>query len=93
MQTRFRKSTTVVKHTGLNESDDSAESENEGATSDNPSDNNSGGVSKGMKRRGVAPYVIDAEQDAELCIMCIYVCMYFLLCAPIRHFSDEASWE
>ncbi|TMS17804.1 Transcriptional regulator ATRX [Larimichthys crocea] len=35
-----RKSTTVAKHTGLNESDASSESENDGATSDNPSDNN-----------------------------------------------------
>ncbi|KAM9356604.1 transcriptional regulator ATRX [Symphorus nematophorus] len=42
-----RKPSTVVKHTGLNESDASAESENEGATSDNPSDNNTGSVSKG----------------------------------------------
>lgn len=43
----FRKCTTVVKHTGLDESDESAESENEGATSDNPSDSNMGGGSKG----------------------------------------------
>ncbi|XP_041799426.1 transcriptional regulator ATRX [Chelmon rostratus] len=42
-----RKPTTVAKHTGLNESDASAQSENEGATSDNPSDNNTGSVSKG----------------------------------------------
>lgn len=45
----FRKPTTVAKHTGLNESDTSAESENEGATSDNPSDSNTGSASKGMK--------------------------------------------
>lgn len=44
----FRKSTTVAKHTGLNESDTSAESENEGATSGNPSDSNTGSASKGM---------------------------------------------
>lgn len=43
----FRKCTTVVKHTGLDESDESAESENEGATSDNPSDSNTGSGSKG----------------------------------------------
>ncbi|XP_070818931.1 transcriptional regulator ATRX [Chaetodon trifascialis] len=42
-----RKPTTVAKHTGLNESDASAESENEGATSDNLSDSNAGSVSKG----------------------------------------------
>ncbi|XP_042349136.1 transcriptional regulator ATRX [Plectropomus leopardus] len=42
-----RKSTTVAKHTGLNESDTSAESENEGATSDDPSDNNTSSKSKG----------------------------------------------
>ncbi|XP_028271420.1 transcriptional regulator ATRX [Parambassis ranga] len=35
-----RKPTTVTKHTGRNESDASAESENEGAASDNPSDSN-----------------------------------------------------
>uniref|UniRef100_A0A671WV30 DNA helicase n=1 Tax=Sparus aurata TaxID=8175 RepID=A0A671WV30_SPAAU len=38
--THFRKSATVAKHTGPNESDASADSENEGATSDNPSDSN-----------------------------------------------------
>uniref|UniRef100_A0A3Q1EI86 DNA helicase n=1 Tax=Acanthochromis polyacanthus TaxID=80966 RepID=A0A3Q1EI86_9TELE len=37
-----------AKHTGQNESDASAESENEGATSDNPSDCNTGSASKGM---------------------------------------------
>ncbi|XP_044060436.1 transcriptional regulator ATRX isoform X2 [Siniperca chuatsi] len=42
-----RKPATVAKHTELNESDASAESENAGATSDNPSDSNTGGVSKG----------------------------------------------
>ncbi|XP_044218981.1 transcriptional regulator ATRX isoform X1 [Thunnus albacares] len=42
-----RKPTTVAKHTGLNESDTSAESENEGGTSDNPSDSNVGSSSKG----------------------------------------------
>nr|XP_033489132.1 transcriptional regulator ATRX isoform X1 [Epinephelus lanceolatus] len=42
-----RKSATVAKHTGLNESDTSGESENEGATSDNPSDNNTSSASKG----------------------------------------------
>ncbi|XP_008282594.1 transcriptional regulator ATRX isoform X1 [Stegastes partitus] len=42
-----RKPATVAKHTGQNESDASAESENEGATSDNPSDCNTGGTSKG----------------------------------------------
>ncbi|XP_075958967.1 transcriptional regulator ATRX [Anarhichas minor] len=41
-----RKPTTVSKHTGLKESDASAESENEGATSDSPSDNTSS-ASKG----------------------------------------------
>ncbi|XP_074529669.1 transcriptional regulator ATRX [Halichoeres trimaculatus] len=41
-----RKPATVTKHTGLNESD-SAESQNEGASSDNPSDNNTGNASKG----------------------------------------------
>lgn len=35
-----RKSTAVTKHTGLNESDASAQSGNEGATSDNPSESN-----------------------------------------------------
>lgn len=43
----FRKPATVTKHTGLNESD-SAESQNEGASSDNPSDNNTGNTSKGI---------------------------------------------
>ncbi|XP_054453302.1 transcriptional regulator ATRX [Anoplopoma fimbria] len=42
-----RKPATVCKHTGLKESDASAESENEGATSDNPSDNNTSSASKG----------------------------------------------
>ncbi|XP_045885715.1 transcriptional regulator ATRX isoform X2 [Micropterus dolomieu] len=42
-----RKPATVAKHTGLNESDASDESENEGANSDSPSDNNTGSVSKG----------------------------------------------
>ncbi|XP_034739450.1 transcriptional regulator ATRX isoform X7 [Etheostoma cragini] len=42
-----RKPTTVAKHTELNESDDSVESENEGATSDNPSDSNTCSLSKG----------------------------------------------
>ncbi|KAM6952473.1 transcriptional regulator ATRX isoform 2-T2 [Lycodopsis pacificus] len=42
-----RKPTTVSKHTGLKESDASAESENEGATSDSPSDNNTSSASKG----------------------------------------------
>uniref|UniRef100_A0AAQ4RFL3 DNA helicase n=1 Tax=Gasterosteus aculeatus aculeatus TaxID=481459 RepID=A0AAQ4RFL3_GASAC len=42
-----RKPTTVCKHTGLKDSDASAESENEVATSDNPSDNNTSNVSKG----------------------------------------------
>lgn len=51
MPTLFRKPATVAKHTGLNESDASDESENEGANSDNPSDNNTGSVSKGMKYR------------------------------------------
>ncbi|KAM7000642.1 transcriptional regulator ATRX [Tautogolabrus adspersus] len=41
-----RKSATVTKHTEQNEPD-SAESQNEGASSDNPSDNNTGSVSKG----------------------------------------------
>uniref|UniRef100_A0A8D3DAN4 DNA helicase n=1 Tax=Scophthalmus maximus TaxID=52904 RepID=A0A8D3DAN4_SCOMX len=39
-------------HTGLNESDASADSENEGATSDNPSDSNTGSTSKGMNCGG-----------------------------------------
>uniref|UniRef100_A0A7N6BU51 DNA helicase n=1 Tax=Anabas testudineus TaxID=64144 RepID=A0A7N6BU51_ANATE len=47
----FRKPATVTKHTGLNESDASAESENEGATSDNPSETNTGSTSKGMNYR------------------------------------------
>ncbi|KAF7668687.1 hypothetical protein LDENG_00294610 [Lucifuga dentata] len=42
-----RKPTTVTKHTGLNESDSSADSENEGASSDNPSDCNKDSRSKG----------------------------------------------
>ncbi|XP_040903531.1 transcriptional regulator ATRX [Toxotes jaculatrix] len=42
-----RKPSTAAKHTGLNESDALAESENEGATSDNPSDSNTGSTSKG----------------------------------------------
>uniref|UniRef100_A0A3Q1FJ80 DNA helicase n=1 Tax=Acanthochromis polyacanthus TaxID=80966 RepID=A0A3Q1FJ80_9TELE len=42
-----RKPAAVAKHTGQNESDASAESENEGATSDNPSDCNTGSASKG----------------------------------------------
>ncbi|XP_029703212.1 transcriptional regulator ATRX isoform X2 [Takifugu rubripes] len=42
-----RKCATVVKHTGLDESDESAQSENDGATSDNPSDGNAGSGSKG----------------------------------------------
>uniref|UniRef100_H2T6G5 DNA helicase n=1 Tax=Takifugu rubripes TaxID=31033 RepID=H2T6G5_TAKRU len=43
----YRKCATVVKHTGLDESDESAQSENDGATSDNPSDGNAGSGSKG----------------------------------------------
>uniref|UniRef100_A0AAQ6AC07 DNA helicase n=1 Tax=Amphiprion ocellaris TaxID=80972 RepID=A0AAQ6AC07_AMPOC len=43
-----QKPVAVAKHTGQNESDTSAESENEGATSDNPSDCNTGSASKGM---------------------------------------------
>ncbi|XP_068596338.1 transcriptional regulator ATRX [Brachionichthys hirsutus] len=42
-----RKCGPVLKHIRPNESDTSAESENEGAASDNPSDNNTGSVSKG----------------------------------------------
>ncbi|XP_071313243.1 transcriptional regulator ATRX [Trachinotus anak] len=42
-----RKSATVTKHTGQNESDASDDSENEGATSDNPSESNTGSASKG----------------------------------------------
>uniref|UniRef100_A0A674PER1 DNA helicase n=1 Tax=Takifugu rubripes TaxID=31033 RepID=A0A674PER1_TAKRU len=42
----YRKCATVVKHTGLDESDESAQSENDGATSDNPSDGNAGSGSK-----------------------------------------------
>ncbi|XP_069387485.1 transcriptional regulator ATRX isoform X2 [Paralichthys olivaceus] len=42
-----RKPTTATKHTGLNESDTSAESDNDGAPSDNPSDSNTGSASKG----------------------------------------------
>ncbi|XP_068181353.1 transcriptional regulator ATRX [Antennarius striatus] len=42
-----RKCGPVLKHIRPNESDTSAESENEEATSDNPSDNNTGSVSKG----------------------------------------------
>ncbi|XP_030594696.1 transcriptional regulator ATRX isoform X2 [Archocentrus centrarchus] len=42
-----RKSSSVAKHTDQNGSESSAESENEGATSDNPSDSNTGSVSKG----------------------------------------------
>uniref|UniRef100_A0A7N8XBR3 DNA helicase n=1 Tax=Mastacembelus armatus TaxID=205130 RepID=A0A7N8XBR3_9TELE len=42
-----RKSATVAKHTGLNESEASVESENDGAMSDIPSDSNTGSVSKG----------------------------------------------
>ncbi|XP_035017008.1 transcriptional regulator ATRX isoform X2 [Hippoglossus stenolepis] len=42
-----RKPTTAAKHTGLNESDTSAESDNDGAPSDNPSDSNTGSASKG----------------------------------------------
>ncbi|KAM8907772.1 transcriptional regulator ATRX isoform 2-T2 [Spinachia spinachia] len=41
-----RKPTTVSKHTGLKDSDASAESENEVATSDNVSDNNTSNISK-----------------------------------------------
>lgn len=43
----MRKPATVAKHTGKNESDTSAESENEGATSDNLSDSNTASASKG----------------------------------------------
>lgn len=49
----FRKPATVTKHTGLNESDASAESENEGATSDNPSETNTGSTSKSMNYRDI----------------------------------------
>ncbi|XP_029958130.1 transcriptional regulator ATRX isoform X2 [Salarias fasciatus] len=42
-----RKSSAVAKHTEVNESESSAESDNEGATSDNPSDGNTGTNSKG----------------------------------------------
>ncbi|XP_053284237.1 transcriptional regulator ATRX isoform X2 [Pleuronectes platessa] len=42
-----RKPSTAAKHTGPNESDSSAESDNEGAPSDNPSDSNTGSTSKG----------------------------------------------
>lgn len=45
----FRKCATVVRHSGLDESDKSAESENEGSTSDNPSDSNAGSGSKGSR--------------------------------------------
>lgn len=47
LPSNYRKCATVVKHTGLDESDESAESENDGATSDNPSDGNTGSGSKG----------------------------------------------
>lgn len=57
MLSNFRKCTTVVKHTGLNESDESAESENEGATSDNPSDSNTGSGSKGRSFSNYAAFV------------------------------------
>uniref|UniRef100_A0A665WNC9 DNA helicase n=1 Tax=Echeneis naucrates TaxID=173247 RepID=A0A665WNC9_ECHNA len=43
-----RKPATVAKHTGHDESDALVESENEGATSDNLSDSNTGSTSKGM---------------------------------------------
>ncbi|XP_060934995.1 transcriptional regulator ATRX isoform X2 [Limanda limanda] len=42
-----RKPTTAAKHTGPNESDSSAESDNDGAPSDNPSDSNTGSACKG----------------------------------------------
>ncbi|XP_029296954.1 transcriptional regulator ATRX isoform X2 [Cottoperca gobio] len=42
-----RKPASVAKHSGAKGPDSSAESENEGATSDNPSDNNTSSVSKG----------------------------------------------
>uniref|UniRef100_A0A3Q3W1Z0 DNA helicase n=1 Tax=Mola mola TaxID=94237 RepID=A0A3Q3W1Z0_MOLML len=51
-----------VKHTGTNESDVSAESENEGSTSDNPSDSNTGSASKGI-RNGVT--IWEKEQTGE----------------------------
>lgn len=42
-----------MKHTDLTKSDDSAESENEDATSDDLSDSNTGNGSKGMKCGGI----------------------------------------
>ncbi|XP_041845424.1 transcriptional regulator ATRX isoform X2 [Melanotaenia boesemani] len=42
-----RKPTSTPKHTGQKESDSSAESENDGAASDNPSDGNTGNGAKG----------------------------------------------
>lgn len=61
--THFRKPATVAKHTELNESDASVESENEGATSDNPSDNNTSSVSKGVNYVlvGLDQDIVDAE--------------------------------
>ena len=57
MLTHFREPTSAAKHTGLDESDTSAESENEGAASDNPSDNNTGSVWKGMNQRFVLVWI------------------------------------
>lgn len=62
----FRKCTTVVKHTGLDESDESVESENEGATSDNPSDSNTGGGSKG---RGILSILF-------VCFCFLFFCLF-----------------
>lgn len=57
MLTHFRKPATVAKHTGLNESDTSPDSENEDATSDNPSDSNTGSASKGKKYGGTSLFL------------------------------------
>uniref|UniRef100_A0A7N6B818 DNA helicase n=1 Tax=Anabas testudineus TaxID=64144 RepID=A0A7N6B818_ANATE len=66
----FRKPATVTKHTGLNESDASAESENEGATSDNPSETNTGSTSKGMNYRHSYLRYYDTLQKKVSCTAC-----------------------
>lgn len=51
----FRKCTAVARRAEMDKSDESAESENEGAASDNPSDSNTGGGCKGGSLLRIEP--------------------------------------
>uniref|UniRef100_A0A3P9C038 DNA helicase n=1 Tax=Maylandia zebra TaxID=106582 RepID=A0A3P9C038_9CICH len=65
---RNKKPTSVAKHTDQNGSESSAESE--GATSDNPSDNNTGSVSKTLVMRPAGNENKDALQKKVNCTAC-----------------------